>query len=50
MTKRSYAGIYDAVLVRRRLLGAEPKSDRAFARFGRTVERFAEIMGNCDAI
>jgi hypothetical protein len=32
------------------LLGAEPKLGRAFARFGRTVERFAKITGNSDAI
>jgi len=32
------------------LLGAEPKSGRAFARFGRTVERLAKIIGNSDAI
>jgi hypothetical protein len=32
------------------LLGAEPKLGRAFARFGRTVERSAKITENYDAI
>jgi hypothetical protein len=49
-TRPSYEGIYGAVPVRRRLLGVEPKLDRASARFGRTVERFAKIMGSYDAI
>jgi len=50
MTRPSSVGIYGAAPVRRRLLGAEPKLGRAFARFGRTVERFAKIIGNSDAI
>ena len=34
----------------RRLLETGPKSGRAFARFGRTVERSAKITENYDAI
>jgi hypothetical protein len=49
-TRLSYVGTYGVAPVQRRLLEAGPKSGRAFARFGRTVERFVKITENYDAI
>jgi len=49
-TKPSYVEICDAVPAVMKLLETEQKSDRTLARYGATVERFAKIMGNYDAI